>query len=155
MAKTEETTRVENALFKHTSVMGVFGCMEVTIGINVVPIERVDYMTYDTKNEFRCYEVKVSKSDFMSTSKLTFIGDFNYLVIPESLLPEIRDTDKYKTLCFSGIGIFLVKERGGIVCERKSKRKKVSMGDKVMLMESMIRSLSREAKKYYLSEVTE
>lgn len=156
MTKTDETARVENALFKHTSAMGVFGCMEVTIGINAAPIERVDYMTYDTKSEFRCYEIKVSKSDFMSSSKLTFIGNFNYLVIPEELLLEIADTNKYTKLCFSGIGIYLVKENDRILCERKAKRKKVSMGSKVMLMESMIRSLSREAKKYYVSEgVTE
>ncbi|WP_083540507.1 hypothetical protein [Marinilactibacillus sp. 15R] len=149
MPKTNETERVEKALFKHTSVMGVFGCMEVTIGINVFPYERVDYMTFDTKNEFRCYEVKVSKSDFMSKSKLTFIGDFNYLVMPHELLKQIEDTEKYRKLCMQGVGTFLVSDYSGLICERKAKRKKVSMGDKVMLMESMIRSLSRDAKKWY------
>lgn len=55
--KTAETVALEKAIRRATYKMGTFGCYEVTIGYGGK--ERVDYMTYDTKGIFRCYEVKV------------------------------------------------------------------------------------------------
>lgn len=57
MAKTEETLLIENSIYRETNCQGVFGCFEVTIGW--FGKERVDYMTYDTKGIWRCYEIKV------------------------------------------------------------------------------------------------
>ena len=57
MAKTEETLLIENSIYRETNRQGVFGCFEVTIGW--FGKERVDYMTYDTKGIWRCYEIKV------------------------------------------------------------------------------------------------
>ena len=53
--KTAETVALEKAIRRATYKMGTFGCYEVTIGYGGK--ERVDYMTYDTKGIFRCYEV--------------------------------------------------------------------------------------------------
>ena len=50
--KTEETKRLEMAIWNATNKQGVFGCFEVTIGW--FGKERVDYMTFDTKGDFRC-----------------------------------------------------------------------------------------------------
>src|SRR5690606_41305998 len=69
--------------------MGVFGCFEVTIGW--WGKERVDYITYDTKGIWRCYEIKVSKSDFYSKAKKTFVGHFNYYVMPDDLYEQVKD----------------------------------------------------------------
>lgn len=55
--KTAETVALEKAIRRVTRKTGVFGCYEVTIGF--CGRERVDYMTYDTKGVFRCYEIKV------------------------------------------------------------------------------------------------
>jgi hypothetical protein len=59
------TKELENNIWKTTRKQGVFGCLEVTIGW--FGKERVDYITYDTNDIWRCYEIKISKSD--STAK--------------------------------------------------------------------------------------
>lgn len=61
--KTQLTLEIEQAIYEHTKNMGVFCCFEVTLGW--YGKERVDYLTYDTSNTWRCYEIKVSKSDFL------------------------------------------------------------------------------------------
>ena len=88
MAKTEETLKLEKAIYNLTAKQGVFGCYEVTIGW--FGKERVDYMTYDTNGIFRCYEIKVSKSDFYSKAKHTFLGHYNYFVMPTELYEEVK-----------------------------------------------------------------
>lgn len=55
--KTAETVALEKAIRLATRKTGVFGCYEVTIGF--CGRERVDYMTYDTKGIFRCYDMKL------------------------------------------------------------------------------------------------
>ncbi|KRK81096.1 hypothetical protein FD03_GL000685 [Companilactobacillus nodensis DSM 19682 = JCM 14932 = NBRC 107160] len=41
--------------------------------------------------EWRCYELKVTKSDFHSKAKLSFIGNYNYFVLPQKLYEEVQD----------------------------------------------------------------
>lgn len=53
--------------------------------------ERVDYITYDTKGIWRCYEIKVSKSDFHSKAKKTFVGHYNYFVLTRELYDEVKE----------------------------------------------------------------
>jgi hypothetical protein len=147
MGKTAETMEIEDALYRYTKAngLGVYGCFEVTVG-DVYGTERVDFMTMDSKENFRCYEIKVSKSDFSSKSKLTFLGDFNYLVIPKKLIEEIKDMDRYKSLMWSGIGILTYYDGGGIQVERKAKNKAISIAQRCNLMHCMVRSLSRYCK---------
>ncbi len=139
MAKTEETIKLENAIWKATAKQGVFGCFEVTIGW--FGDERVDYMTYDTKGIWRCFEIKVSKSDFYSKAKKTFIGHFNYFVLPSKELYEDVKDDIPKH-----IGVYIC---GGY---SKKTKKQVLQVDEQVLKNSLIRSLSRETTKLYKSE---
>lgn len=112
----------------------MFGCFEVTIGFG--GIERVDYLTYDTKDIWRCYEIKVSKSDFHSKAHHTFIGNYNYYVIPKKLYDELQNEIP------EHIGVYC----GGILCK---KAKKQILGiDEQILKDSMIRSLYREYEKF-------
>ncbi len=83
IAKTELTLTLEREIWRATNKQGVFGCFEVTIGW--FGNERVDYLTYDTKGTWRCYEIKISKTDFRSKAKNTFIGHYNYYVMPQEL----------------------------------------------------------------------
>lgn len=87
--KTKKTLKLEQDIYNATKKVGVFGCFEVTIGF--FGKERVDYMTYDTKGIFRCYEIKVSKSDFHSNAKLSFVGHYNYYVLTRKLYEEVKD----------------------------------------------------------------
>lgn len=134
MSKSETTLKLENDIYKATNKRGVFGCFEVTIGW--YGEERVDYITYDTKGIWRCYEIKSSKNDFYSSAKKTFIGHFNYFVMTKELYEQVKDDiDKH-------IGVFI----GDTLVKRP---KKQDLGvDEQVLKNSLIRSLNRENQKF-------
>lgn len=90
--KTAETVALEKAIRRATYKMGTFGCYEVTIGYGGK--ERVDYMTYDTKGIFRCYEVKVSRVVPGCNSWLSSIKD-NSLKL--TIFPSLRYTTSIHT----------------------------------------------------------
>ncbi|OPY63655.1 MAG: hypothetical protein A4E56_00378 [Pelotomaculum sp. PtaU1.Bin065] len=133
IAKTELTIKLERDIWEATNKQGVFCCFEVTIGW--FGEERVDYLTYDTKGIWRCYEIKASKSDFYSQNHNTFIGHFNYYVMPKELYEQVKDEVP------AHIGIYI----NGF-CHKKAKRQELGI-DEQILKNSMIRSLSREVEK--------
>lgn len=97
-------------------------------------------MTYDTKGVWRCYEIKVSLSDFRSKAHNTFCGNFNYYVMPNELYKKVKDEIP------GHIGVYI----GGNNVKRA---KKQDLGeDEQILKNSMIRSLYREAEKLMKSE---
>lgn len=145
MAKTDLTTLVENALFRETNKQGVFGCFEVTIGW--FGKERVDYLTYDTNGVWRCFEIKVSKADFHSQANITFVGHYNYYVVPQELYEEVKDEIP------NDIGCYVIYKGGSTyfcTCRKKAKRRELGI-DEQILKDSLIRSLSREVKKHMKS----
>lgn len=154
--KTEKTLSLEKAIRRATRKNGVFGCFEVTIGF--FGKERVDYMTYDTKGIFRCYEIKVSKADFHSGAAKSFVGHYNYYVLTRELYNQVREEIP------DWIGVYV-----GECCAKKAKKQdlsgreykirrsidgrstEVSTPWEDMLKESMIRSLYRDSDKLLLS----
>ena len=139
MAKTETTLLIEKLLYKEFSKQGIFPCFEVTIGW--YGKERVDFMTFDTNDIFRCFEIKVSKSDFYSNAYTTFCGHYNYYVMPDTLYSEVeKDIPK-------NVGVYLLKNN--LLCLIKKAKKTSLTVDKEILKNSMIRSLSRDTTKYY------
>ena len=134
IAKTELTIELEKKLWEATYKQGVFGCFEVTIGW--FGNERVDYMTYDTNGIWRCYEIKVSKADFHSKAKKTFVGHFNYYVMPKELYDEVKDEIP------NHIGVHT-----GDYSIKKAKKQELTM-DEQILKNSLIRSLCRENEKF-------
>lgn len=147
MAKTAETKKIENYLWKFSQKMNTYRCFEVSMGISVYnqPRERVDFLTYSSDGIVRCYEIKVSLSDFKSTAKKTFFGDYNYFVFTKELYEKLKGTVELRDYLYMGVGV--VVEGTGVVI--KPKHKVITAGQKVMIMESMMRSLSREVDKYY------
>ncbi|EJA1952522.1 hypothetical protein MWQ63_001933 [Staphylococcus pseudintermedius] len=121
--------------------LNVYGCHEVTIGIEPLKKGReiVDFLTYDSKNVFRAYEIKVTKEDLKSNAKLSFVGHYNYFVLPRQLYEEVKGTD----LLPFNVGIVIIGE--GLI--KKSGRKTLNMSDNIKLLESLMRSLNRENKK--------
>lgn len=147
--KTDLTRQAERLLWERNDKMGTFGCFEVTIGW--YGNEIVDFMTYNTNSEFRCYEIKVSKADFYSKNRLTFCGHFNYLVMPAKLYDELlaeKDLDLLTQMNSYGTGVYIF-DKKGIYCVQKAKRKRVRYGKAVELLEYMLRSSNREVKKFY------
>lgn len=116
----------------------MFGCFEVTIGW--YGKERVDYITYDTKDIWRCYEIKVSKADFHSKAKLSFVGNYNYYVLTRNLYEEVKDEIP------NHIGVYVA---GELI--KRAKKQELSI-DTQILKNSMIRSLYRDAEKVMKSE---
>lgn len=135
MGKTDVTKELENAIYRETKKQGTFGCLEVTIGF--FGNERVDYMTYNTKGEWRCYEIKCSVSDFHSKAKKTFLGHYNYYVMTRELYDKVKDEIP------SHIGVYVY----GTLVKRP---KKQELGiDEQILKDSFIRSLYRDVEKFY------
>jgi len=130
MAKSEETLRLENEIYKATQKMGTFGCFEVTIGW--FGNERVDYLTYDTKGTWRCYEIKASVKDFRSPAAKTFVGHYNYFVMPREVYEAVRGEIP------SGVGVII---NGSSAL--RAKRQDLGVKEEI-LWNSMIRSLFRE-----------
>lgn len=95
--KSDNTLAAERYLYNLLlkGKLNVYGCHEVTIGIEPLKKGReiVDFLTYDSKNVFRAYEIKVTKEDLKSTAKLSFVGHYNYLVLTEELYEEVKDTN--------------------------------------------------------------
>ena len=135
--KTEETLKLERDIFNTTAKQGVFGIFEMTVGW--FGKERVDYITYDTNGIWRCYEVKVSKADFYSKCKKTFIGHYNYYVMPKVLYEEVKQDIPNE------IGVYC-----GEQLIKRAKKQSLKVDEKI-LKDSMIRSLAREFQKQYKS----
>jgi hypothetical protein len=102
----------------------------------------------NSDEEFRCYEIKVSKSDFKSKCALSFLGDFNYFVMPKGLYEQVKNDIPKE------IGVYTVSydNRGSkripyaTLTKRPKRNKEVN---KTQLMHAMIRSLSRHETKIF------
>jgi len=139
--------------------MNSFSCLEVGIvtkysepskfNPNIVlkkqKIEIVDCMQYEQDRDiFRCYEIKVSKQDFYSKCKKTFVGNYNYYVMPKVLFEQVKND---------------VPENIGVLneycnCLKRPKRTELKF-DKEKLLISLIKSLNRENYKNFYKEIKE
>ena len=146
MAKTTQTKNLEKMLWKKLILdkKGIYGCFEVTLGNrdiynNLGVAEIVDFITYDNTNTVRCYEIKVTKSDFNSSAKVSFYGHYNYYVMPHELYEELKDKIPYQ------IGV--IDETGTVV--KNARKKQIAFYIQSMIIESMMKSLHREQTKLY------
>ena len=102
----EYTTKdIEKIAYKKLWHKGWYGCFEVAIPRamqNKKRRERVDLMSYETGGIFRCYEIKRTKSDFYSKCAWSFIGNYNYFIMPKELYEKVKNDIP------SGIGVYTV-----------------------------------------------
>lgn len=103
--------------------------------------ERVDLLTYDTKGIWRFYELKVSKSDFYSKAKHTFLGHFNYFVMPKELYEQVKnDIPKH-------VGCYVGGTASQCWSVKKAQKQELKV-DNDKLMFAFMQGLSREYDKY-------
>lgn len=142
--KTKETLTLENALDEQSKKAREYGCEEVTIGFKSSGLgdEIVDYITMDSQNIFKCYEIKVTLSDLKTENKKSFYGDYNYLVVSESLYARNPTWSNYIPP-YCGI---LCGE--GLVVKRQAKRKEITDEVRGMLKDSLLRSVFWKYEKY-------
>lgn len=148
--KTALTKKIERQLFDYSGAggLGVYGAFEVAIGEGYGN-EFVDYITLNSKGEIRCYEIKITKQDFHSKNKLSFYGDYNYLVMPVTMYKEVEDEIPY------GIGVLLYYNTGLFELVKRPKKKNIPPWQHYMLTHCMVRSLSRLTKKFLTETETE
>lgn len=161
MSETALTKKIKLALYHHTKahLLGVYGAFEVVMGQNTIGYgnEYVDFLTMDSNNEFRCYEIKVSKEDLYSNNNLSFYGDYNYLVVPEFLFKDAlqfvleRYGDKTGILSYHESGKKGVKPH--FTCSWKPKKQKLHIEQRIANMHNMIRSGSRYTTKWVKSQM--
>lgn len=147
MTKTLDTKNVEHALWRFTHKLGVYGCFEVTLGLGMTRDHKeiVDYITYDKNGVVRCYEIKTSYADFKSSARKSWWGNFNYLVVT----PEVCSKIEANRDIIGGIGIYVVGENGLPESVRRGSRHQLTAGERVSIIESMVRSMDREEQKLY------
>ena len=145
MAKTQATLNLEHALDEQSRKKREYGCEEVTIGFHAEGHgdEIVDYMTMDSKDIFRCYELKVTLSDLKTDNKKSFYGDYNYLVVSESLYAKNPSWGNYIP---PYVGIL---SGAKLTVRRQAKKKTITSETREMLKSSLIRSVYWKYENYH------
>lgn len=149
MAETDLTKLIKKELYYYAGAnkLGIYGGFEITLG-DGYGNERVDFMTMDCYDNFKCYEIKVSYGDLKSKCKLSFHGDYNYLVLSWNLYEYLMENDMLNNYMDMGkVGIlYYSQENNNFVVVSKAKKMTVLAAEKVKLMHCMVRSLSRLTK---------
>lgn len=147
------TLDMESALIKRLQGIGIYICLEVKMPTNyedkenrVKRRERVDCITYNkSKEEWRFYELKLTKSDFHSKCAHSFYGHLNYYVVPEELY------DKIKEEVPPHVGVYVIKEeRSGCeaVSVKRAKRQELYFKHEE-LMWAFTQASARDANHWY------
>ncbi|MFC6205992.1 hypothetical protein [Levilactobacillus tongjiangensis] len=90
--KTKLTLSMEQTLYYYCREAGAFAVEEVTMPDDQGIVDTLSYQELPSGDiEWRCYELKVTKSDFHSKAKLSFVGHYNYFVLPLDLYQEVAD----------------------------------------------------------------
>lgn len=90
--KTSLTTQMEEVLYYYCRENGDIVVEEVTMPDDQGIVDTLSCrLTAEKQFEWRCYELKVSTADFRSKAKLSFIGNYNYFVLPEALFAKIKE----------------------------------------------------------------
>ena len=163
--KTAKTKEIESALARELDAMDVYGCKEVTLRNPNYEAnkERVDYVTFNTKGIIRCYEIKVTESDLNSKNKLSFWGDYNYLVLPKDLYNNLKakteneerelgskHISRFDYILFSNTGIITYDfDYHHFKHEKNASKCTISIASKVAVIESFARSASKQLMRTY------
>ena len=168
MPKSELTLKIERQAIKQFSKFGVFICPEVTferawikeepanVSINefnfnpkytqvegkYIRTEILDLLESNSQKGWICYEIKISKSDFRSKAIKSFVGNYNYYLMPNDLYEQVKNEIPREIGAYSydGKTLKLVK---------KAKSQKLIDDMDKQLSNGMIRSLSRERDKEF------
>lgn len=102
--------------------------------------EIVDLLTWEkSKNIWRCYEIKSSVQDFNSGHHITFVGHFNYYIMPKELYNKVKDDIP------DYVGVYVSQGRC-LVSVKKAKKQKLKV-DEELLQYSLMKSLYRDVEK--------
>lgn len=147
--KTAETLKIEQVLRKslfgsNPRLAKEYGTTEVTVGFqrDSHGKEIVDFLSYDPKKDvFKCYEIKVTMSDFHSKAAKSWYGNYNYLVLSRDLYLK-QDIMDWITEIPAGVGIIIINTDSGLKeTVRRAAKQDIDADVKDMLKNSLIRTL--------------
>ena len=139
------TKDIENIAYNYLWKKGWYGVFEVAVPraiVNKYHRERVDLLTYETTGIYRAYEIKRNKSDFYSGCAWSWIGNYNYFIMPYDLYHEVKNDIP------DGIGVWVVRDYSkNMECVKRPKRRELLCSSTDMMF-AMMQAMSREYKKY-------
>lgn len=151
--ETSLTKEIKLALLQRTNQkIGTYGAFEVSFlsqYFKEKTKERCDYVEFDGLN-FTCYEIKISKSDFLSNAKLSRFGQKNYIVASKKLANWIKLVGTKKKNIGS-IGIISY-ENGNFKVIKRCSKLKYTVGDNVQALEGFAKAASRDLSKLLVGE---
>lgn len=104
--------------------------------------DRLDLIRYDSNGTFYGYEIKRDIGDFHSGCSWSWISNYNYFIMPNTLYDKVKDEIP------DGIGVWVCYENSkSMYCVKKAKYRELICSKEALLL-SMLQSLSREYKKY-------
>lgn len=181
MSKSQLTLEIENQALRQFSKMGVFICPECTLErawikeepANVslkefhsnpkymqvegkhIRTEIVDILELNSQKGWCCYEIKISKSDFRSKAIKSFVGEYNYYLMPDELYEQVKNEIEKDIGVYTYNGQYLY-------LKQKARKHKLIDGMDKQLYYAMVRSLNRERIKqkdkieiFYYSQLNE
>lgn len=165
--KSQTTKNLEQYALNTFKKMGTFLCFEVGINIKqkAFPLwyekalkynknlkieepkkvnreitEIVDLLTWEKgKDIWKCYEIKSSIQDFNSGHHITFVGHFNYYIMPKELY------EKVKNKIPDYVGVYI--PSGKTLISIKKAKKQELLVEKDLLHYSLMKSLYRDVEK--------
>ena len=87
-----------------------------------------DAVQVDNYGVVTCFELKVTKSDFHSDAKLSFIGNKNYYVMPEKLYEQVKSEIP------TGIGVLVPLYKSDLKCVKPAKSKEMVFDKEAVLI---------------------
>lgn len=89
---------------------------------------------------WRCYEIKTSKEDFYSPHKWTFVGHYNFFVMPKELYPIVeQDIPK-------GVGC-IIYDGHNFTNAKRSSRMKLKVSESQIMHDYLV-SCNRDARRW-------
>lgn len=147
--KTSLTLQMEETLYAHCREKGEVVVEEVTMPDDLGIVDTLScHLDHEKQFQWSCYELKISKADFHSAAKLSFIGHYNYFVLPEKLYLAVQEEIP------SAIGVlvfhpYLAEELelpGFFTTEKKPQRQLLQVNESELLYR-LITSQAREVGK--------
>lgn len=96
-----------------------------------------DAMVSDNYGNISCFELKVTKSDFHSDAKLSFVGHMNYYVMPRELYGKVKDQIP------DFVGVFVPFGEDSLESVKKAKRQEMKYDVRAVLV-SMLTAASNK-----------
>lgn len=135
--KTKLTLQMEETLYHYCRENGDVVVEEVVMPEDTGIVDTLACrLLADQSFEWRCYELKVTKADFRSKAKLSFVGHLNYFVLPQELYEKVAKEVP------EGVGVlifqpFLVPEDhqlpGYLTVVKKARRQELQVSENALI----------------------